>query len=316
MLKQLNLWANVRNLLLRYFMICVFMFMCMVIISFNSGILGPVFGVFYFVALIYYFWFTMKVEGEKDVNRVATGQMPYFRWKGALCALIVAVPLILLHFIPDFFVDPTPAEYKAYFTGEPVQIAETDRFNADLKKASGENGYISEVLFQPNGRLDQVVYVTTNGYYIKCDGTVQDTTKMYAASKERLTLTSKAEEVTYFTDNAQLSEEETAAFTQCRNSLNDIAEVMGKVPAWQNVFGIIKVIISVGLQYFYGIFVDAKTHLILASVIYSACMLVLCVAAQVGYEMGYRNISILRKKKPVPTGAGDSVTVQHGSQSE
>ena len=106
MFKQLNIWKNVWNLFLRYVMICVFMFMCVVIISTNSSLLGPIFGVFYFIALIYYFWFTMKVEGELDVNREKVGQMPRFRFKGAVCALILAIPLILFNLVPNFFADP------------------------------------------------------------------------------------------------------------------------------------------------------------------------------------------------------------------
>jgi hypothetical protein len=44
-------------------------------------------------------------------------------------------------------------------------------------------------------------------------------------------------------------------------------------------------------------------------------MLVLCAAAQIGYEMGYRNIVLIRKKKPKNNPkAGDTIVIQRGRQ--
>lgn len=313
MFKGLNLWRNVRDLLLRYLMICVFVFMCIILISTSPKLLGPVFGVFYFIALIYYFWFTMKTEGGMDVNRVKIGQMPFFRWKGALCALILVIPLMILNIIPNFFPDPTPEEYYPYFNGQITELSETDKFNVSLREASGKDGYVSEILFQEDRTVTKLVYVTSDGRYIKCDGTASDD-KMYALSDAPLHLSSKNDNVVYFTEKEEMSEADSAAFSECRNAIDDIKTVMGTAPNYQKVFSVIKVVLGISLHYFCVMLVPTG-NVALTSLVYCLCLLVLCVAAQVGYEMGYRNIELLRRVKTEKNSkAGDSVVIQRGNQ--
>ncbi len=316
MIKQLNIWKNVWNLFLRYLMICVFMFMCVVLISQAPGILGPIFGAFYFIALIYYFWFTMRTEGALDVNRVATGQMPEFRWKGAVCALILAVPLMIINVVPNFFADPVPAQYKAYYTGEPTHLFLTDEFNVSLRELSGKDGYISEITFDKDGQILHITYETSNGYTVLCDGVTQDPNKIYALTSGDLTNGAGESVKVYFTQDAQLSDYQQAAFEECKNAVDDISAVMGSYPNWQKVWAVVKAVCVVCLQYFCEIFAG-KNNAVLSSVIYCICMLVLVVAAQAGYEMGYRNIVILRKNKKVKDSkAGDSVVIQRGGKNE
>jgi len=317
-MKQLNIWKNVRDLLLRYIMICVFMFMCTIVIATSPKILGPVLGIFYFIALIYYFWFTMKTEGGLDVNRVKTGQMPQFRWKGLLCAAIVAVPLILINFIPNFFPDPTPAEYHAYFTGKVTELGEQDAFNVSLREKSGKGGYISQITFEENREITRIVYVTAAGETVVCDGKTQDADKQYAL----VTGVSESgqEEYVFYTDKAELTEAQLAAFSECKNAIDDIASVMGEYPHWQKALSIVKVVCVISLQYFCtfitGLF-GASGNVMLNSAVYALAMAVICVAAQVGYEMGYRNIEILRKRKPKnDPKAGDTIVIQRGRKSD
>ncbi len=310
-MKQLNIWKNVFNLFLRYIMICVFMFMCVVLISSNATLLGPIFGVFYFGALIYYFWFTMRTEGELDVNRVKIGQMPRFRFKGAVCALILAIPLMIINIVPNFFPDPTPAEYQAYFTGDPTHLSETDKFNQSLRELSGKEGYISEITFDEKGQILHITYETTNGYTVLCDGKTQDQNKIYAVTSKEMTNEAGEPIKVYYTDE-NLTDPQKGAFEECKNAVDDIASVMGSYPHWQQILSVVKAVLVVALQYFCMIF--AASNPVLNSVIYCICMLVLCIAAQVGYEMGYRNIVLLRKKKTATDSkAGDTVVIQHGN---
>ncbi len=316
MIKQLNIWKNVWHLFLRYIMICVFMFMCVVLISANSAILGPLFGIFYFIALIYYFWFTMRTEGELDVNREKIGQMPRFRWKGAVCALILAVPLMIINFVPNFFENPVPEEYQAYFTGEETRLSVTDQFNQSLREISGKQGYISEITFDTNGQILHITYQTSNGYTVLCDGTTQDQNKIYALTSGLATNGAGESVKVYYTENAKLTDLQLDAFGECKNAVDDIAEVMGSYPNWQRIWAVAKGVLVVALQYFCAIFAGPNNAM-LSSVIYCVCLLVLCVAAQVGYEMGYRNIVLIRKKKPVnDPKAGDSIVIQRGKQTE
>lgn len=312
-MKQLNLWKNVWNLFLRYVMICVFMFMCIILISTSPSVLGPIFGVFYFIALIYYFWFTMKTEGGLDVNRVNIGQMPYFRWKGAVCALILVVPMMIINIIPNFFPDPTPEEYQAYFTGKTTVLTSDANFNRALRDASGKDGYIAEILFREDREITQILYVTSDGQKVRCDGTVTDPDKMYAIES----VNEAGETVmTYYTANGELTDGQIAAFDECKNAIDDISTVMGSYPNWQKALAIVKTVLAMALQYFCAIFSGAD-NAVLASVVYCLCLLVLCVAAQVGYEMGYRNITLLRKKKPENDGkAGDTVVIQRAPVSQ
>ena len=313
-MKQLNIWKNVFYLFLRYAMICVFMFMCVVLISTNGTVLGPIFGVFYFIAMIYYFWFTMRTEGELDVNRVNIGQMPRFRFKGAVCALILAVPLMIINIVPHFFADPVDPEYKAYFTGEATYLSVTDKFNQSLQEASGKQGYISEITFDADGRILHITYETSNGYTVLCDGKTTDQNKVYALTSGLATNGAGESVKVYYTVNAQLTDLQKGAFEECKNAVDDIATVMGSYPHWQQILSVIKAVLVIGLQYFCAIF--AGSNPIWNTVVYCICLLVLCVAAQVGYEMGYRNIVLLRKKKNVKsTKAGDTVVIQRGNRS-
>ncbi|MBO5213720.1 MAG: hypothetical protein J6B86_02995 [Clostridia bacterium] len=313
-MKQLNLWRNVLNLFLRYAMICVFMFMCVVVISSNAALLGPLFGVFYFVALIYYFWFTMRTEGELDVNRVKIGQMPRFRFKGAVCALILAVPLMIINVVPNFFPNPVPEEYQAYFTGEATYLSETDSFNQSLREVSGKDGYISEITFDKNQQILHITYETSDGNRVLCDGTTQDQNKIYAFTSDDLKNEAGEPIKVYYTADAELTDEQKNAFEECKNAVDDIAAVMGSYPHWQQIWSVVKAALVVALQYFCSIF--AGNSALWSSVVYCLCMLVLCVAAQVGYEMGYRNIVLLRKNKKQPDPkAGDSIVIQRGRRS-
>ncbi len=316
MIKQLNIWKNVWNLFLRYLMICVFMFMCVVLIAQAPGILGPIMGVFYFVALVYYFWFTMRTEGALDVNRVAIGQMPKFRWKGALCAGILVVPLIIINIVPNFFADPIPEQYQAYFTGEPTKLSVVDEFNQSLREISGKQGYISEITFDEQGQILHITYRTSNGRTVLCDGTTKDTNKVYALTSGPITNSQGESVKVYFTKDAQLTDQQMEAFEECKNAVDDIAEVMGSYPNWQKIWAVVKTVFVICLQYFCEIFAG-KNNAVLASVVYCLCLAVLVIAAQVGYEMGYRNIVILRKnKKEKNSKAGDSVVIQRGKQTE
>ncbi len=313
-MKQLNLWRNVLNLFLRYVMICVFVFMCVVLISTNGTVLGPIFGVFYFAAMIYYFWFTMRTEGELDVNRVKIGQMPRFRFKGAVCALILVVPLMIINIVPHFFADPVDPEYKAYFTGEPTYLSVTDKFNQSLRESSGKQGYISEITFDAQGQILHITYETSTGYTVLCDGTTTDQNKVYALTSGASTNGAGESVKVYYTPNAQLTDLQKGAFEECKNAVDDIANVMGSYPHWQQILSVIKTIFAVGLQYFCSIF--AGTDPVWNTVVYCICLLVLCVTAQVGYEMGYRNIVLLRKTKGEKNSkAGDSVVIQRGKKS-
>ncbi len=308
-MKQLNLFKNAFHLFLRYIMICVFMFMCVILIATNTTLLGPIFGVFYFIALIYYFWFTMKTEGGLDVNRVKIGQMPFFRWKGAVCALIVAVPLMIINIIPNFFPDPVPEEYRAYFTGETTVLSEEASFNTSLKETSGKDGYVAEILFEENREISKILYVTSDGQKVRCDGTVTDADKMYGLVTVDET---GQEQILYYTEQAELTDGQVAAFEECKNAIDDIASVMGSAPNWQVGFSVVKVVLAMALQYFCQIFSGAE-NAVLASIVYCVCMLVLCASAQVGYEMGYRNINLIRKNKPQKNSkAGDTVVIQRG----
>lgn len=309
MFKKLNIWKNAWNLLLRYVMICVFVFMCVILIATNSKVLGPIFGVFYFIALIYYFGFTMKAEGELDVNRVSNGSMPRFRWKGAVCALVVAIPLMIINIIPNFFPNPVPEEYQAYFTGEATQLSETDNFNKSLKELSGKDGYVSEITFATDQTILKIVYTTSGGERVICDGTVSDQNKIYALSTGQ-TDASGNPVLVYYTQDAELTDEQMAAFEECKNAVDDISSVMGSYPHWQIALSTVKAVCVIALQYFCAL-IAGPSNPVLSTVVYCVCMLILCVSAQIGYEMGYRNISILRKKKPVnDPKAGDSVTIQ------
>lgn len=305
-----NIAKNVGYLALRYLMITVFVFMCVPIIALNGDVLGPVLGLFYFAALIYYFWFTMKAEGTLDVNRVRTGQAPRFRWKGAVCALFLAVPLALLVLFPLSFGDPVKEEYREYFTGEAVSLEEDDAFNRDLRAASGKQGYVSSITFGEDRTIDRIVYETADGLQIVCDGTKGDT------YERAYRLTEIAEDGTenyvYYPENeADLTEAQLAAFEECKYAADDIKTVLGTAPNWQTLFNMIKFVCMVALSHVCEFLAGDST--LMSSLVYCVCLAVLVLAAQIGYEMGYRNIELLRKKQPEKNSkAGDSVVIQRG----
>jgi len=328
-MRNQNLGKNVRNLALRYLMICVFMFMCIPIISLNGDVFGPLLGSFYFLALIYYFWFTMKVEGEADVNRVKIGQAARFRWKGAVCALILAVPLMIISVVPLFFHDPIPAEYQAYFTGKPTQLTETDSFNQSLKKISGKDGYITEITFTEHGAITKIVYQTTLGHAVTSVAVSENAKEQAEAyyidytdeegKPQRVYHPLNPEKLTEEQRKAleSIPEEFTKAFTECREGLMKVNDVKMAHPLanWQTAWNVVKMITVSCLTYFCSIF--AADSAVISTVVYCVCMLVLVGAAQVGYEMGYRNIELLRKKKPEKDGrAGDTVVIQRGRSSD
>lgn len=328
-MRNQNFGRNVRNLALRYLMICVFMFMCIPIISMNGEVFGPLLGTFYFIALIYYFWFTMKVEGEADVNRVKIGQAVRLRWKGAICALILAVPLMIVSVVPLFFHDPIPEEYQAYFTGKATVLTESDNFNQSLKKISGKDGYITEITFTEQGAITKIVYKTSSGHLVTSVAVSENAKEQSEAYYIDYTdENGKPQRVYHPLNPNNLSEEEQKkleampeefvnAFAECREGLLKVGDVKNAHPLanWQTAWNVVKMVTVSCLTYFCAIF--AGNSVVISAVVYCVCMLILVAAAQVGYEMGYRNIEILRKKKPVKDSrAGDSVVIQRGRSSD
>ncbi|MBO5222407.1 MAG: hypothetical protein J6C26_08840 [Clostridia bacterium] len=313
-MNNLFIGRNVRNLALRYILFCGLVFLCVPLISSSPAVLGPLFGVFYFGGLIYYFWFTMKVEGELDVNRVKIGQAPRFRWKGAVCALILAVPLIIINLIPHFFPDPVKEEYRGFFTGEATALAETDKFNTELKAASGKGGYVSSITFSEDRRILHIVYNTTLGLAVHCDGTADMTDAEQSQKGYYIEVTDKdgiTTKVYYPLNEKDFSEEQAKAFEECKYAVDDIKTVIGVRPNWQNFLSGAKVVCMVCLSYFCSIF--SPSNAVLTSVIYCLAMFVLIVAAQVGYDMGYNNVVLFRRNRPEKNSkAGDSVVIQRG----
>lgn len=327
-MKNQNIGKNVRNLILRYIMFCGLVFMCIPLISSSPSVLGPIFGVFYFGGLIYYFWFTMKVEGELDVNRVNIGQVPRFRWKGAVCALFLVVPLIIFNIVPLFFHDPIPAEYRAYFTGQPTTLTAEDSFNRALKEISGKDGYISEITFTEEGTITKIVYETSFGYTVTSvavDASSPDQSEAYYI--DYVDEAGKNQRVTHPLNPDLLTEEERKeldamdevfvnSFSECREGLLKISQVVKANPLanWQTFLSGVKVVLMVCLSYFCSIF--SPDNPALSSLIYCLCLLVLTAAAQVGYDMGYNKVEIFRKKRPQKDSkAGDSVVIQRGRNS-
>ena len=328
-MKNQNIGKNVRNLALRYIMFCGLVFMCIPLITSYNSVLGPLFGVFYFAGLIYYFWFTMKVEGELDVNRVNIGQVPRFRWKGAVCALFLAVPLMILNIIPLFFHNPIPAEYRAYFTGQPTTLTAEDNFNLALKEISKKEGYISEITFTETGNITKIVYESSFGYTVTSvavDASSAEQKEAYYIDYQDAEGKLRRE---YYPLNPDLLTEEERkaldsldqglidAFTECREGLMKVSDVKNAHPwaNWQTFLSGTKVVLMVCLSYFCSIF--SPDNAVLTSVIYCLCMLVLVGAAQVGYDMGYNKVSFFRKQRPQKDSkAGDSVVIQRGGNQQ
>lgn len=305
-MRNQNIGKNVWYLFLRYLMITVFVFMCTPLVATNASFVGPILGVLYLFGLVYFFWFTMKVEGEKDVNRVKIGQADRFRWKGAVCALILAVPLIVINLVPLAFPDPVKEEYRGYFTGKVTYLEQDAPFNRELRAVSGKEGYISEITFNEDRQVLRIVYQTSNGYEVLCDGEAESDQRIYSLEEKN---EAGESQILYYPENEpDLTEAQGAAFEECKYAIDDIKDVLGIPPNWQTLLTGAKAIGRVALLYFCNLFGDVPA---VHSAVYCACMLGLCVAAQVGYEMGYRNIEFLRKKTPVKNSkAGDSVVIQ------
>ena len=285
-----NIWKNAGFLFLRFFTFCVLVFMTIPLIATMPTVLGPVMGVFYLIAVAYFWGFTSHAEGLKDRNRVSIGQEKEFLLKGFVCALIVAVPLMLLNLVPLFFPDHIDAEYRqTYFTDEVTSVQAGDRFNRQLQEASGGSGNVTEVWFDTNGQLRGLVYQTSGGLYVKCDGTVADESRMYTVSESPMSLNTKDENaLSSSADN--LNDAQIEAFSQCRTAMQKVTSVLGTRPVWEQVFGIIKQVLAMCLIYFCNIFTGGVA--LWNSVLYCVCLLFLCGASGVGYYMGYRGIEI------------------------
>lgn len=316
-MRNQKIGKNVRDLGLRYLMICVFMFMCVPLFSINASLIKPLLGVFYFAALIYYFWFTMKTEGGLDVNRVRIGQVPRFRWKGAVCALFLVVPMMIICLVPLTFHDPIDPEFRAYFTGESVSLKEQDRFNQILKDVSGKEGYVSSIKFTTEGDIVEIAYNTTGGY------TVYSLDESVSPSKRDeyyidVMKDGKPERISFYLSDGEpalekMEEAHRQAFKECVDGLRKVNSVPETRPLanWQVAWNVVKMIVMSCLTTFCAIF--SKSNPILTALIYCLCLVVLVAAAQIGYDMGYNGVEILGKKKPVKDGkAGDSVVIQRG----
>ena len=305
-MKNQNIWKNVWYLFLRYLTITVFVFMCTPLVATNASLVGPILGVLYLFGLIYFFWFTMKVEGEKDVNRVEIGHASRFRWKGAVCALILAVPLMVINLVPLAFPDAVKEEYRGFFTGKVTSLEQDALFNRELRAVSGKEGYISEITFTEDRQILRIVYCTSNGFSVLCDGEAESDQRIY--SLETVDENGEAKTLYYPENEADLTEEQGAAFEECKYAIDDIKDVLGTSPHWQTLLTGAKAIGRVALLYFCNLFGTVPwVH----SVVYCVCMLSLCVAAQVGYEMGYCHLEFIRKRVPEKNSkAGDSVVIQ------
>ncbi|MBP3301142.1 MAG: hypothetical protein J6M34_06555 [Clostridia bacterium] len=317
-MRNQKIGKNVRDLGLRYLMICVFMFMCVPLFSIKPEIMEPLLGTFYFIVLIYYFWFTMKTEGGLDVNRVRIGQVPRFRWKGAVCALFLVVPMMIICVVPLFFHDPYDAEFRPYFTGEEIALTEEDRFNQLLRDASGKEGYVSSVAFNAERKASKITYETSKGVTVHCVGADVSVNGQEMCYIDVVREDGKTERVDFYVTDGEkglnkLAPDLQDAFKECLDSAREISGILIDEPLanWQVAWNFVKVIVTVCLTYFCAIF--ATNNPVVFALVFCLCMLVLAVAAQVGYDMGYNGVEIMGKKKPVKDGkAGDSVVIQRG----
>ena len=321
-MKNQKIGKNVRDLGLRYLMICVFMFMCVPLFSINPSIMEPLLGTFYFIALIYYFWFTMKTEGGLDVNRVRIGQVPRFRWKGAVCALFLVVPMMIICVVPLFFHDPYDAEFRTYFTGEAVSLTSEDRYNQLLQEASGQKGYVSSITFNEERKACRIVYETSKGYTVHCEGAEVSLTGQEMCYIDTVDADGYPARVDFYVSDGEqglnkLPVEQQEAFKECLEAARKTASILIDDPLanWQVAWNFVKVVVTVCLNYFCAIF--AVNNPALFALVFCLCMLVLVAAAQIGYDMGYNGVEIMGRKKPQKDGkAGDSVVIQRGGSKE
>ena len=107
-----NVFKLSLTLFLRTILVCLLSFMAVItltVIGSSEGYVNPVisvvFGVFYFIALLYFFIYSAWDEGKKDSNRVAIGQSKEMIYKGFLSAAIVVVPIITIFILTHVFGD-------------------------------------------------------------------------------------------------------------------------------------------------------------------------------------------------------------------
>lgn len=107
-----NIFKLSLHLLLRTILVCILAVMAVItlgMIGSSNGQINPVisviFGVLYFIMLMYFFIFTSWVEGGKDCNRVAIGKSKQLLSKGFISAAIVVAPIISVFLLTHFFSD-------------------------------------------------------------------------------------------------------------------------------------------------------------------------------------------------------------------
>ena len=91
-------------LFLRILLICALSMMASTL-TIKAPIMNPIFGIFYFFALIYFFALTCHHEGMSDRNRVETSLIKKKKAKGFISAAIIIVPMLLAGAIPVIFMD-------------------------------------------------------------------------------------------------------------------------------------------------------------------------------------------------------------------
>ncbi|MBS5737914.1 MAG: hypothetical protein KHW62_07900 [Clostridiales bacterium] len=87
----------------RVVLLCVLVFMSIPIASVAPGIFQPIFAVFYFFILLYFFILTMWHEGVRDRNRVEIGLIKENKAKGFISSGILLIFLLIVNYLPMFF---------------------------------------------------------------------------------------------------------------------------------------------------------------------------------------------------------------------
>ena len=107
-----NIFKLALHLFLRVILVCLLSLMAVITlgtIGSSNGQINPVvsviFGVFYFIMLVYFFILSAWTEGGKDNNRVAIGQSTEMIYKGFLSAAIVVVPVVTVFILTHVFSD-------------------------------------------------------------------------------------------------------------------------------------------------------------------------------------------------------------------
>ncbi len=94
---------NSLYLFARVILVCVLAFMAIPLASVSRNIFNPIFAVFYFIVLFYFFVLTTWHEGVRDRNRVEIGLIKENKAKGFISAGIVLLFLLLVNYLPMFF---------------------------------------------------------------------------------------------------------------------------------------------------------------------------------------------------------------------